>query len=242
MRAESTTSAFKLCPVLNDLVLPGCVVGKSGRIFKDLGALTSRNTLETIHRLMLHLAPARTLEIGLAFGGSALVICATHKALGHQSDCQHVVIDPYQRTVWDSCGLLALDRAALSHFVDFREQPSALVLPKMLEDGTRFSLVYIDGSHLFEDVFVDAYYVVRLLALGGIVAFDDSTNPHIAKVLGFLRGSIGGALEEVDLRPFRDRHARFPYRFARLLGKVQLTAFRRVGNVERAWNAPFSSF
>ena len=32
------------------------------------------------------------------------------------------------------------------------------------------------------------------------------------------------------------------YRMARLLGRVQLSAFRRVGPVEREWNSPFHRF
>jgi hypothetical protein len=42
-----------------------------------------------------------------------------------------------------------------------------------------------------------------LLNRGEIVAFDDSTSPHGAKVLGFLRGNLRGALEEMDLSPYR---------------------------------------
>jgi hypothetical protein len=37
----------------------------------------------------------------------------------------------------------------------------------MLEAEARFGLAYIDGSHLFEDVFVDAYYVTRSVEQGG---------------------------------------------------------------------------
>jgi len=215
---------------------------KNGKVFDSLSALSTCNNLETVHRLMLHFAPVRTLEIGLAFGGSALVFAGSHKALGHRAKRQHVAIDPHQRTVWDSCGLMALDRAVLSDFVDFHEQSSALALPQLLQAGASFGFVYIDGSHIFEDVFVDTYYAIRLLTRGGIVAFDDSTNLHVAKVLKFLRGSIRGGLEEMDLIPFRGQRTTLSYRFARAVGKVQLTVFRRVGEVERAWNVPFVSF
>lgn len=112
----------------------------------------------------------------------------------------------------------------------------------MLEAEARFGFVYIDGSHLFEDVFVDTYYATRMLKMGGIVVFDDSTNRHVAKVLRFIRANMQPGLEEVDLTRFREPRPSLRYRLARRLGKVQLTAFRRVGNVERAWDAPFHSF
>jgi hypothetical protein len=126
--------------------------------------------------------------------------------------------------------------------MDFRQAYSALELPKLIEQGTQFGLIYVDGSHLFEDVFVDAYFVIRLLAEGGIAAFDDSSNPHIAKVVRFLRTSTP-RLEELDLSQYREtRQDRFIYSIGRRLGKVQLTAFRRSGNIERSWNAPFHQF
>jgi hypothetical protein len=124
--------------------------------------------------------------------------------------------------------------------MDFREAYSAFELPRSLQAGIRFGLVYLNGSHLFEDVFVDAYFVTRLLAEGGVVAFDDSSNPHVAKVLQFLRTSVPPTgLEKLDLSCYREKD-KLTYRVARYLGKVQLTAFRRVGKVQRAWDAPFS--
>jgi predicted O-methyltransferase YrrM len=235
-------SAFTFCPVLNELLQHGCAVGKSGKVFEHLGALSTRHNLETIRRLMLYHRPRHTLEIGFAFGGSALVFCASHQELGHPPEHQHTLIDPYQMTVWDSCGLMALDRAGLSGFAELKTQASATALPKMLEAEAHFGLVYIDGSHLFEDLFVDAYYVTRMLTRGGIVAFDDSTSPHVAKVLKFIRGSMRLGLEEVDLTRFRGSRPSLGYRLARRLGKVQMTAFRRIGDVERAWDAPFDTF
>jgi hypothetical protein len=51
---------------------------------------------------------------------------------------------------------MAVERAGLMGYMDFRQAYSALELPKLIEQGTQFGLVYVDGSHLFEDVFVDA--------------------------------------------------------------------------------------
>jgi hypothetical protein len=213
----------------------------TGRVYEGLPALSTINNLHVIHELMRETRALRTLEIGLSFGGSALVFCACHRELGHPPAAQHTALDPFQTTVWDSCGLMAVDRAGLAGYMDFHQAYSALELPRLIEGGARFGLVYVDGSHLFEDVFVDAYFVTRLLTKEGVVAFDDSSNPHIAKVIRFLRTSTQG-LEELDLSHYREMRDRFSYRLARYFRKVQLTAFRRVGNVDRAWDAPFHSF
>jgi predicted O-methyltransferase YrrM len=233
---------FNLCPVLAELLKSQRAVGKTGRVYEGLAALSTLNNLHTIHELMYEIDATRTLEVGLSFGGSALVFCASHKELGHSPEAQHTALDPFQATVWDSCGLLAVERAGLIGYMDFRPIYSSLALPRLLEAGVQFDLVYIDGSHLFEDVFVDAYFVIRLLSERGVVAFDDSSNPHVAKVIRFLRTNARGALEELDLSRYRENRAYIIHRAARFFGRVQLTAFRRVGSVGREWDVAFHPF
>jgi cephalosporin hydroxylase len=242
MHTDLNQATSDFCPVLTELLRTRKAVGRTGRIYEGLAALSTRNNLHVIHELMRETRALRTLEIGLSFGGSALVFCQSQKELGRPPEAQHVTLDPLQTTVWDSCGLIAIERAGLKGYMDFREAYSAFELPRLLEAGMRFGLVYVDGSHLFEDVFVDAYFITRMLAEGGVVAFDDSSNPHVAKVLQFLRTSVPRTgLKELDLSCYREKD-KFTYRVARYLGKVQLTAFRRVGKVERDWDAPFHSF
>lgn len=234
---------FQFCPVLAELVRSRRIVGKNGKIFEQLRALSSRNNLLTLRHLMLNLNPERTLEIGLGFGGSALMFASTHRDLHHSPRAQHTSVDPFQTTVWDSSAILFLERAGLSEYVDIRLNSSALELPRMLQQSERFGFAYIDGSHLFEDVFVDAYFVIRLLAKGGVVAFDDSSNPHVAKVVAFIRNCLAPDIEELDLSEYRPTGTSgIAYRIARWFGKVQLTAFRKRETCERNWNAPFRSF
>jgi Methyltransferase domain len=242
MDTDFSRGMFDFCPVLAELLETRKSVGRTGRVYEGLAALSTVNNLLTIRELMRRTRPLRTLEVGLSFGGSALAFCASHQELGRPPEAQHTALDPFQTTVWDSCGLMALERAGLMGYMDFRQTYSALALPRLIEGAARFDLVYVDGSHLFEDVFVDAYFITRLLNEGGIVAFDDSGNPHIAKVLQFLRTSSREALGELDLSNYREMRGPFTYRVARYFGRVQMTAFRRIGNVERAWDAPFCSF
>lgn len=48
-------------------------------------------------------------------------------------------------------------------------------LPRLLEEGVRFDLVYVDASHLGLDVLVDAAYAWQILRVGGYLVFDDYT-------------------------------------------------------------------
>jgi predicted O-methyltransferase YrrM len=239
----ATTESFSYCPALQELLDAGNLSGRSGKRFENLSALSTANNLIQIRNLMLRRNPSRTLEIGLSFGGSALAFAAAHRDLGHFPAGQHVALDPYQHTVWDDCGLLALERAGLAQYMDFRSASSATELPGLLRAAQQFNLIYVDGSHLFEDVFVDAYYSIRLLSEDGLVLFDDSANSHVAKVLRFLRKSAGSGLREIDLAPYRSDAGRsLRYRVAHAIGRTQLTAFQRVGPVERDWNAAFEGF
>lgn len=247
MTAEETSvnpgADFAFCPVLEEMINTGVTTGRSGKRYEKLGALSTSNNLHVLRQLMLQNKPKRTLEIGLSFGGSCLLFTATHREISGRPGRQHMALDPFQKVAWDDSGLLAVERAGLSDYLDFRPQFSSLLLPRLVENGEQFDLVYVDGSHLFEDVFVDAYYTSRLLSEGGVVAFDDCRVDHVMKVLQFIGRNMSKSLEEVDLSPFRaDQGEPVKYRLARLMGRTQMRAFRRVGAVTRPWNTPFRNF
>lgn len=231
------------CPALAEMARTRQTVGRSGKRFENIGALSSLNNLIVLRGLMQVLKPEQTLEVGLCFGGSSLVFTTSHRDLGHEPISQHVALDPFQSQVWDDAGLLAVEKSGLSGFLDFRSAFSSVELPKLWHEGRRFGLIYVDGSHLFEDVFLDAYFAVRLLTEGGVVAFDDSSDPHVAKVLAFVRRCLPDAMIELDLSRHRmDEGKSLRYKIGGLLGRRQLTAFRRVGEVVRPWDAPFRQF
>jgi cephalosporin hydroxylase len=169
----------------------------------------------------------------MAFGGSSLIFADVGRAVC-AGTYRHTAIDPYQSTVWDGVGMQCVESAGLQKFIELFEEPSCLVLPRLLSEGRQFGLIYVDGSHLFEDVFVDAYFCARLLTVGGYLLFDDSSNQHVAKVLAFI-DSNQLALERLPERKLLHRIARF-------LGRRQLTVYQRRGPVERNWDSPFHSF
>jgi hypothetical protein len=209
------------------------VVGKSGKVFESRPALSTTRNLDEIVEILCRTRPENTLEVGMAFGGSSLIFADVGRTMC-TGIYRHTAIDPYQSTVWDGVGMQCLESAGLQSFIELFEQPSALVLPRLLSEGRRFGLIYVDGSHLFEDVFVDAYFCARLLTVDGYLLFDDSSNRHVAKVLAFIdRNQL--TLERLPERSLR-------HRIARLVGRRQLTVYRRRGPVERPWDSPFHWF
>lgn len=236
-------SPLSFCPELVELLSTRRVSGRSGKVFEELSALSTINNLLTLRNLYLELKPRRTLEVGLCFGASALLFAGLHRAAGSPPSRQHLALDPFQTSVWDDAGVLQIERAGLAPFFDFRAAYSCLELPRLFGEGAKFDLIYVDGSHIVEDVFVDAYFSCRLLNEGAVVAFDDCADPHIAKVLAFIGRNLQSSFEEMRLAPFRvDGGRTLRYRAAKILGKTQLRAFRRIGPADRKWDAAFTNF
>lgn len=231
-------------PQIEDLFVnlaAGRVAGRSGRPFTDPATLSSVNTLATLRGLADDLRPEASLEVGLALGASALALASSLADRGVRPAGQHLAIDPFQRAAFDDVGRLSVERAGLAPYVEVIEEPSALVLPRLVAAGRRFGIVYVDGSHLHENVFVDCYYAVQLLAPGGALVMDDAPHPHVAPVVRFLRRSWREALEPLDLWRYRaaggGKLARARYRLAGLIGKTQVVAFRRTAAALRGEEA-----
>lgn len=220
------------------------VTGRSGKRIAT-SSLSSPNNILVLLSLMDELRPMRTLEIGLALGGSALALAGKHRDFGAAPEGQHVAIDPIQDTEWDDFGVLAIQAAGLSGYCRVVRDFSSQALPRLLREAEEFDLVYIDGSHLFEDVIVDFHYCARLVGLGGVVLLDDASDRHVAKVVRFVRRNMRHAFREIDLSKYRDMTTaaeRLKYRAARALGRLQLVGFERVGDPVRAWDSPLVGF
>ncbi len=140
---------------------------------------------------------ARTIEIGLAYGVSALFVCEGLLMNGH-ANAQHVVIDPFQSTGYKDCGLQSLDEAGVAHLIEYHAEESQTLLPKFFSEGRRFEMAFVDGSHLFERVFLDLIYLGRLIEPGGIIFIDDYQLPAIAKCVAFCLTNLSWAIEEVS--------------------------------------------
>jgi len=244
LNTAHTTSAeaFNFAPRLAELRARGSTFGRTGKRF-GVGGLSTVNNLFVLRKLMLDIKPTRTLEIGLAYGGSATVLAASHRDLGRDPHKQHVAVDPFQKTSWDEAGLMLLEEELLQDYVDVRLDYSSIELPRMVCEGQSFDLVYVDGSHMFEDVFIDLYYVTRLVPKGGLVLFDDSADQQVAPVHRYIRRNLSQMWQEFDLGPYRsDGGNSLKYRVARTLRKTQLVAYRKKQDGPRAYAHGYRSF
>ncbi|SEQ78293.1 Methyltransferase domain-containing protein [Loktanella sp. DSM 29012] len=219
------------------------MTGRTGKRI-ETHSLSTRRNIEVISEIMRVEKPAKTLEIGLALGASALTITSAHRNLGPAGIRMHYAIDPFQDTVWDGCGELNVDLAGLSEYMKTLNKFSASALPQMIDEGLSFDFIYIDGSHLFEDVFVDIYFSARVMTKGGLMLLDDCSDAHVRKAIGFVQKNMAHTLQEIDLSPFqhRSRLDKIKHKIAKKLGRTQLRAFRSIGDPVRPWNAPLKPF
>lgn len=235
-------ASLSFCSTLQKMYETRHIEGRN-KSFDGLAALSTVNNLLVIRALFLELKPERTLETGMAFGGSALTFAQTHKDLGRDPSAQHTAIDPAQTYHWDEAGRMALEAAGLDAYVEIVEEYSSQALPRLVREGRRYGMAYIDGSHQFEDVLIDFVFTHDLLEVGGLVLFDDSSDSHVLKVLRFVEANYSEIYERVPLDGYREGvKERLKNRVASRLRRVQLTAYRKRKDGRQNWGKPLRDF
>ena len=190
--------------VLDRLVGDGTAVARSdGSVHRLFPVAVGAAEGAAIRSWVIREAAVRTVEVGLGYGISALFACEGLLSNG-APDARHVVIDPHQDTRFARCGLQFLGEAGVGGLVEHHAGESQIILPRLVGEGRRFDLAVVDGNHRFDAVFVDLYYLGRLLRPGGIVFVDDFHLPGIARAASFFQANLGWSLEEASTA--EDRH------------------------------------
>lgn len=147
------------------------------------------------------------IEIGLAYGTSALAIAEALLVNG-ASDDAHVIIDPFQDQ-FDDAGWDLLISAGLSSLSSLERERSQLVLPRLAGRGFVADAAFVDGSHVFGNVFVDLFFLGELVRPGGLIILDDCEWLAVATAGRYFEVNAGWRIEETD-RETRLRAYRLP--------------------------------
>lgn len=132
---------------------------------------------------------ARTVvEIGLAYGSSALAI---GEALLAADAPRHVVIDPFQQQAFNNVGWDLLCAARLDSIAELVVAPSSLALARLVGDGFVADAAFVDGSHRFHDVFVDLYFLRKIVKPGGLIILDDDFHPPVRAAVRYYERNLG---------------------------------------------------
>ena len=184
--------------VIERLVRDGTAVARSdGTLHSLFPVAASAAEGEALREWVLREEATQTIEIGLGYGISALHVC--EGLLGNADPkARHVVIDPYQARRFSDCGLQCLDEAGVAELVEHHAEESQIALPRFLGEGRSFDFAFVDGNHRFDGVFVDLFYLGRLVLPKGIIFLDDYQLPGVARAASFFVSNLGWALEEVS--------------------------------------------
>jgi predicted O-methyltransferase YrrM len=147
----------------------------------------------------------RTIEVGLALGMSALFLSQAVLERGGR----HIAIDPFQQESWNGAGLRTLREAGVGDVVQVIQEESQLALPRLVADGRQFDFAFVDGDHRFEGVFLDLYFMTRLVKPGGLVVVDDMWLPSVRTAVAYLEKNLAVTLQPAALpNGFRWRRRR----------------------------------
>jgi predicted O-methyltransferase YrrM len=169
--------------VIEQIYRSGCVEDAQGNTYRHNAFSVTLEAGALLYDCVRAWKPEKTIEIGMGYGLSTLCICQAHHDNGSGS---HTAIDPLEDTLFKSIGLLNLERAELKQALRFYQARSDEVLPQLCAQKERFGFALIDGSHLFDYVLVDFFYIDKLLNVGGHVAFEDLWMPGVRKVASFV--------------------------------------------------------
>lgn len=144
----------------------------------------TRTKSATLYNVVSAAKPARTLEIGLFSGASAIVIMAAALRDGYAG---HIAMDPAQKKQAESRGLKNIDRAGLQSKFVLMETESCYGLPFLiLEKAMTFDFAFIDASHHFDHTLLEFFYIDRMIPVGAIIAFDDVSTPAVEAVINYI--------------------------------------------------------
>ncbi len=130
------------------------------------------------------------VEVGLAYGSSALAIGEALLTVGAARP-RHVVIDPFQREAYADAGWDLLRAAGLDTVAELVATPSSLALARLAAEGMVADAAFVDGSHRFHEVFVDLYFLRKLVRPGGLVVLDDDWTPSVRTAVRYYEHNLG---------------------------------------------------
>jgi predicted O-methyltransferase YrrM len=160
---------------------------------------------DALRDLLIAEGAETVVEVGLAYGSSALAIGEALVAVDAARPLQ-VIVDPFQATEYADVGWRLLRSAGLDTIARLILQPSSTALPKLVSEGLTADAAFVDGSHRFHEVFVDLYFLRKLVRPGGIVVLDDHRWPSVRTAEHYFEVNMGwrvvpGAFDAGTLDP-----------------------------------------
>jgi predicted O-methyltransferase YrrM len=157
--------------------------------YRKLTSHTKENEHAEIRKMLRQTKAVQTLEIGFAYGTSALVFAEHHQRM-KTTGITHTIIDPNQYKKgeggWERIGSENLKRVGFVKNRNWRllESSSTEALPALQKrfGNDWLDVALIDGWHLFDYTLLDVFYCLQMLRIGGILIVDDKRMKAIRAV------------------------------------------------------------
>ncbi|MFF4397163.1 class I SAM-dependent methyltransferase [Streptomyces sp. NPDC001480] len=130
------------------------------------------------------------VEVGLAYASSALAIGEALVTVDLPRP-RHIVIDPFQERDWSNVGWDLLRSSGLDAIASLMPAPSSIALPQLLTEGLVADAAFVDGSHRFHEVFVDLYFLRKIVRPGGLIVMDDAGVPSVLTAVRYYEQNLG---------------------------------------------------
>jgi predicted O-methyltransferase YrrM len=161
--------------------------------YRQLTSHTKENEHKEIRKALKQTDAKQTLEVGFAFGTSALVFAEHHQRMKN-TGISHTIIDPNQygkgEGAWEGIGAENLKRVGFIKNRNWRlvEASSIEALPALYKKfGSGWlDVALVDGWHLFDYTLLDVMYCLQMLRVGGILIVDDKRMKAIHAVAKYV--------------------------------------------------------
>jgi predicted O-methyltransferase YrrM len=130
------------------------------------------------------------VEIGLAYASSALAVGEALVTVG-SPDPRHVIIDPFQDHAYADVGWELLRAAGLDSIAGLVRAWSSVALAELVSEGFVADAAFVDGSHRFHEVFVDLYFLRKIVRPGGLIVLDDDWTPSVRTAVRYYEQNLG---------------------------------------------------
>ncbi|MEV6162382.1 class I SAM-dependent methyltransferase [Streptomyces sp. NPDC052052] len=145
---------------------------------------------DRLRDLLISEGAEKVVEVGLAYAGSALAIGEALATVSRPHP-RHIIIDPFQEREYANAGWDLLCSAGLDSIATLLLTPSSTALPQLLAEGFVADSAFVDGSHRFHEVFVDLYFLRKIVRPGGLIVVDDDWWPSVHTAVQYYERNLG---------------------------------------------------
>jgi predicted O-methyltransferase YrrM len=142
---------------------------------------------ERLRDLLIAERVETVVEVGLAYASSALAIA---EALVDAPKPRHIIVDPFQDSEYADVGWNQLREAGLESTTTLIREWSSIALPRLVTEGLIADAAFVDGSHRFHEVFVDLYFLRKIVRPGGLIVVDDDWTPSVRTALRYYEQNL----------------------------------------------------